>query len=102
MALSTFLASRGCEVALIVPVQVLAVRRLKGLDRVKNDRLGVRPVAEAQCIGQFYPTRLATDEALSLHSLTRYRQALNSELAEVKAQYTRLPDFYFPEFSRRP
>lgn len=51
MAVSTFLASRGCEVALIVPVQVLAVRRLKGLDREKNDRLGVCSVAEALRIG---------------------------------------------------
>lgn len=97
MALYAFLVSRGYSVAVIDPVQVRAVRRLRGLDRVKNDRVDAGLIAETLRIGRYDPTRLATDEVQSLRSLTRYRQALKSELAEVKTQCTCLLDSYFPE-----
>ena len=97
MALYAFLVSRGYSVAVIDPAQVRAVRRLKGLDRVKNDRVDAGLIAETLRIGQYDPTRLATDEVQSLRSLTRYRQALKSELAEVKTQCLCLLDSYFPE-----
>lgn len=100
MALYAFLVSKGYQVAVIDPVQVRAVRRLKGLDKVKNDRVDAALIAETLRIGQYDPTRLATDEVQSLRTLTRYRQALKSELAEVKTQCTCLLDSYFPEFSR--
>ena len=99
MALYAFLVSKGYQVAVIDPVQVRAVRKLKGLDKVKNDRVDAALIAETLRIGQYDPTRLATDEVQSLRSLTRYRQALKSELAEVKTQCTCLLDSYFPEFS---
>ena len=99
MALYAFLVSRGYAVAVIDPVQVRAVRRLKGLDGVKNDRVDAWLVAEALRIGQYDQTRLATDEVQSLRTLTRYHQALKSELSEVKTQCTCLLDSYFPEFS---
>ena len=99
MALYAFLVSRGYAVAVIDPVQVRAVRRLRGLDRVKNDRIDAGLIAETLRIGQYDPTRLATDEVQSLRTLTRYQQSLKSELAEVKTQCTRLLDSYFPEFS---
>lgn len=98
MALYAFLVSRGYQVAVIDPAQVRAVRKLKGLDRVKNDRVDAGLIAETLRIGQYDPTRLATDEVQSLRSLTRYRQALKSELAEVKTQCTCLLDSYFPEY----
>ena len=97
MALYAFLVSRGYSVAVIDPVQVRAVRRLKGLDRVKNDRVDAGLIAETLRIGQYDPTRLATDEVQSLRSLTRYRQSLKAELAEVKTQCLCLLDSYFPE-----
>ena len=99
MALYAFLVSRGYAVAVIDPVQVRAVRRLRGLDRVKNDRIDAVLIAETLRIGQYDPTRLATDEVQSLRTLTRYQQSLKSELAEVKTQCTCLLDSYFPEFS---
>ena len=99
MALYAFLVSRGYAVAVIDPVQVRAVRRLRGLDRVKNDRIDAGLIAETLRIGQYDPTRLATDEVQSLRTLTRYQQSLKSELAEVKTQCTCLLDSYFPEFS---
>ena len=99
MALYAFLVSRGYAVAVIDPVQVRAVRRLRGLDRVKNDRIDAVLIAETLRIGQYDPTRLATDEVQSLRTLTRYHQSLKSELAEVKTQCTCLLDSYFPEFS---
>lgn len=99
MALYAFLVSRGYAVAVIDPVQVRAVRRLRGLDGVKNDRVDAWLVAEALRIGQYDQTRLATDEVQSLRTLTRYRQSLKAELAEVKTQCTCLLDSYFPEFS---
>ena len=97
MALYAFLVSRGYSVAVIDPVQVRAARRLKGLDRVKNDRVDAGLIAETLRIGQYDPTRLATDEVQSLRTLTRYHQALKSELAEVKTQCLCLLDSYFPE-----
>ena len=99
MALYAFLVSRGYSVAVIDPVQVRAVRRFRGLDGVKNDRVDAALIAEALRIGQYDPTRLATDEVQSLRTLTRYQQSLKAELAEVKTQCTCLLDSYFPEFS---
>jgi transposase len=99
MALYAFLVSRGYSVAVIDPLQVRAVRRFKGLDRVKNDRVDAALIAEALRIGQYDPTRLATDEVQSLRTLTRYQQSLKAELAEVKTQCTCLLDSYFPEFA---
>jgi transposase len=83
----------------IDPVQASAVRRFKGLDKAKNDRVDAAPIAEALRIGQYDPTRLATDEVQSLRALTRYQQSLKAELAEVKTQRTCLLDSYSPEFS---
>lgn len=99
MALYAFLTARGYSVAVIDPLQVRAVRRLKGLEGVKNDRLDAWLVAEAMRIGRYEATRLATDDVQSLRTLTRYHQSLKSELAEVKTQCTCLLDSYFPEFS---
>lgn len=99
MALYAFLVSRGYSVAVIDPAQVRAVRRLRGLDRVKNDRVDAGLIAETLRIGRYDPTRLATDEVQSLRTLTRYHQALKSELAEVKTQCTCLLDSYFPEYA---
>ena len=99
MALYAFLASRGYGVVVIDPVQVRAARKLRGLDKVKNDRVDAGLIAETLRIGQYDPTRLATDEVQSLRTLTRYQQSLKAELAEVKTQCTCLLDSYFPEFS---
>ena len=99
MALYAFLVSRGYSVAVIDPAQVKAVRKLKGPSGVKNDRVDAGLVAETLRIGQYDPTRLATDEVQSLRTLTRYHQALKAELAEVKTQCTCLLDSYFPEYA---
>ena len=99
MALYAFLTSRGYAVAVIDPLQVRAVRRFKGLGGVKNDRVDAGLIAEAMRIGRYDPTRLATDDARSLRTLTRYHQSLKSELAEVRVQCTCLLDAYSPEFS---
>ena len=98
MALYAFLTSRGYAVAVIDPLQVRAVRGLKGMGGVKNDRVDAVLIAGAMRIGQYDPTRLATDDVMSLRSLTRYHQSLKAELAEVKTQCTCLLDSYFPEF----
>ncbi len=98
MALYSFLVSRGYAVAVVNPMQVCAVRRMKGMSRVKNDRIDSVLIAEAMRIGQFDPTRLASDEVQSLRSLTRFHQSLKSELAEVKTQCICLMDAYFPEY----
>jgi transposase len=72
MAPYAFLVSRGYSVAVVDPVQASAVRRFKGLDKAKNDRVDAALIAEALRIGQYDPTRLATDEVQSLRTLTRY------------------------------
>lgn len=98
MACYAHLVSHGYSVCVINPMQVRAVRKLKGLSGVKNDRVDARLVAETLRIGQFDQTRLATDDVQSLRALSRYLQSLKGELAEVKTQCTCLLDAYFPEF----
>ena len=67
VACYSFLVARGYSVAVINLVQVKAVRKLKGLDKVKNDRVDAGLMAETLCIGQYDETRLATNEvALAL------------------------------------
>ena len=99
MALYSFLVARGYSVAVINPVQVRAVRRLRGLDGVKNDRVDAGLIAEALRIGRYDETRLATDEVASLRSLSRYHQSLKGELAELKTQCICLMDAHFPEYA---
>ena len=92
MACYSFLVARGYSVAVINPMQVKAVRKLKGLDKVKNDRIDAGLIAEALRIGQYYETRLATDEVASLRSLSRYLQSLRGMAAELKTQCVCLMD----------
>ena len=99
MALYAFLVSRGYSVAVIDPLQVRAVRRLRGLDRVKNDRVDSRLIAETLRQGDYDETRLATDEVQALKRLTRYHQGLKQELATVKTQALCVLDAYFPEYA---
>ncbi len=98
MACFAFLASRGYAVTVVNPMQVHAVRRIKSLSGVKNDRIDAWLIAETLRIGEFDPTRLATDELQSLKTLTRYRQSLRDQMAEVKTKATCIMDSYFPEY----
>lgn len=98
MACYAFLTSRGHSVAVVNPMQVKAVRDLKGLTRVKNDRIDSELIAETMRIGQCDPTRLATDDVQALRPRTRYRQNLRDAIAEAKTQAKCLLDAYFPEY----
>lgn len=98
MACYAHLVSHGYSVCVINPMQVRAVRKLKGLSGVKNDRVDARLIAETLRIGRFDQTKLATDDVQSLRTLSRYLQSLKGELAEVKTQCICLLDAYFPEF----
>lgn len=99
MACFSYLAARGYAVTVVNPMHVGAVRRIKNLNRVKNDRIDAWLIAETLRIGEFDPTRLATDELQSLKTLTRYRQSLRDQIAEVKTKATCLLDSYFPEYA---
>lgn len=99
-ALLAFLVARGCRVCVIDPVQVRAVRKLKGLDRVKNDRVDSELIAETLRIGQFDETRLTDERVEPLRTLTRYHQSLRAEAAEAKTQLLCVLDAYFPEYER--
>lgn len=94
----SYLTSCGYRVAVINPMQVKAVRRLKSLSKVKNDRIDSVVIAETLRIGNFDETALATDELQSLKTLTRYRQSLKEQVAAVKTHVVCLMDTYFPEY----
>lgn len=94
----SFLTSCGYRVAVINPMQVKAVRKLKGLSKVKNDRIDSVVIAETLRIGDFDETMLATDEMQSLKALTRYQQSLKEQIAAVKTHVVCLMDAYFPEY----
>lgn len=99
MACYAHLVSRGYAVVVLNPVHVRAVRKLKSLAGVKNDRIDSLLIAETLRIGEYDPTRIATDELQSLKTLTRYRQSLKEQAAEVKTKVICLMDAYFPEYA---
>lgn len=99
MACFSYLAARGFRACVVNPLQVKAMRELKGLSRVKSDPVDSWLIAETLRLGDVDPTRLADDALHSLKVLTRYHQALTQELACVKTQMTCVMDSYFPEYA---
>lgn len=94
-----YLMAAGYRVCVVNPMQVHAMRKLKSLSGVKNDRIDSRLIAETLRQGDYDETRLATDEVQALKQLTRYHQGLKQELAAVKTQAICVLDAYFPEYA---
>lgn len=94
-----YLMAAGYRVCVVNPMQVHAMRKLKNLAGVKNDRIDSRLIAETLRQGDYDETRLATDEVQALKQLTRYHQGLKQELATVKTQAICVLDAYFPEYA---
>lgn len=94
-----YLMAAGYRVCVVNPMQVHAMRRLKGLAGVKNDRVDSQLIAETLRQGDYDETKLATDEVQALRQLTRYHQGLKQELATVKTQAICVLDAYFPEYA---
>lgn len=99
MACFAYLTAAGYRVCVVNPMQVHAMRKLKGLSGVKNDRIDAWLIAETLRQGDYDQTRLATDEVQALKQLTRYHQSLKQELATVKTQAICVLDAYFPEYA---
>lgn len=99
MACFAYLTAAGYRACVVNPMQVSAMRKVKGLSGVKNDRVDAWLIAETLRQGGYDETRLATDEVQALKQLTRYRQALKQELATVKTQAVCVLDAYFPEYA---
>ena len=94
-----YLMAAGYRVCVVNPMQVHAMRKLKSLAGVKNDRIDSWLIAETLRQGDYDETRLATDEVQALKQLTRYHQGLKQELAAVKTQAICVLDAYFPEYA---
>ena len=94
-----YLMAAGYRVRVVNPMQVHAMRKLKTLAGVKNDRIDSWLIAETLRQGDYDETRLATDEVQALKQLTRYHQGLKQELATVKTQAICVLDAYFPEYA---
>lgn len=94
-----YLMAAGYRVCVVNPMQVHAMRKLKSLSGVKNDRIDSCLIAETLRQGDYDETRLATDEVQALKQLTRYHQGLKQELATVKTQAICVLDAYFPEYA---
>ena len=94
-----YLMAAGYRVCVVNPMQVHAMRKLKSLSGVKNDRIDSWLIAETLRQGDYDETRLATDEVQALKQLTRYHQGLKQELAAVKTQAVCVLDAYFPEYA---
>lgn len=99
MACFAYLTAAGYRACVVNPMQVSAMRKLKGLSGVKNDRIDSLLIAETLRQGDYDETRLATDEVQALKQLTRYHQGLKQELATVKTQAICVLDAYFPEYA---
>ena len=94
-----YLMAAGYRVCVVNPMQVHAMRKLKSLSGVKNDRIDSWLIAETLRQGDYDETRLATDEVQALKQLTRYHQGPKQELAAVKTQAICVLDAYFPEYA---
>lgn len=99
MAYFAYLSTQGIKACVVNPLQVKAMRGLKGAQRVKNDRIDSWLIAETLHLGDISEMRLATDEIQSLTTLTRYHQGLKQELATAKTQRLCVLDSYFPEYA---
>lgn len=99
MACFAYLTAAGYRACVVNPMQVSAMRKLKGLSGVKNDRIDSLLIAETLRQGNYDETRLATDEVQALKQLTRCHQGLKQELATVKTQAICVLDAYFPEYA---
>ena len=99
MACFACLTAAGYRVCVVNPMQVHAMRRLKNMSGVKNDRIDSWLIAETLRQGDYDETRLATDEVQALKRLTRYHQSLKQEMAAVKTQAVCVLDSYFPEYA---
>ena len=99
MACFAYLTAAGYRVCVVNPMQVRAMRTVKKLSGVKNDRIDAWLIAETLRQGDYDETRLATDEVQALKQLTRYHQSLKQELATVKTQAICVLDAYFPEYA---
>ena len=78
MACFSFLTSAGYACCVVNPMQVRAVRELKSMPRVKNDRVDSWLIAETLKMGSYERTRLADDDVQALRMLTRYQQSLKA------------------------
>lgn len=99
MTCFAYLNAHDYRVCVVNPLQVKAMRELKGFSRVKNDPIDSWLIAETLRLGDIDETKLATDDIQALRSLTRYHQALKQETACVKTQLTCVMDSYFPEYA---
>ena len=78
MACFSFLTSAGYACCVVNPMQVRAVRELKSMPRVKNDRVDSWLIAETLKMGSYERTRLADDDVQALRMLTRYPAVLKA------------------------
>ena len=99
MACFAYLTAAGYRACVVNPMQVHAMRKVKSMAGVKNDRIDAWLIAETLRQGGYDETRLATDEVQALKQLTRYHQGLKQELATVKTQAICVLDAYFPEYA---
>jgi len=99
MACFSYLVAHGYAVVVVNPMHVHAVRKIKSLTSIKNDRIDAWLIAETLRIGEYDPTRIATEELQSLKTLTRCRQSLREIIAETKTKVVCLMDAYFPEYA---
>lgn len=99
MACFAYLTAAGYRVCVVNPMQIHAMRKLKSLSGVKNDRIDAWLIAETLRQGDYDQTKLATDEIQALKRLTRYHQSLKQEIATVKTQAICVLDAYFPEYA---
>lgn len=100
MALFSYLTTHNYTTVVVNPVHVKAVRKFKNQLGVKTDRIDSFLIAETLRLGEYDPTRLATNEVQSLKTLTRYRQSIQEQIAQTKTKIVCLMDTYFPEYEK--
>ena len=100
LACFCFLTEQGFNVVVINPMRTDAMRRFKNLGKVKTDATDCAIIADTLRCGDFEPSKLADGKMMSLRQMTRLRQAITEDIADLKRQVIVALDQVFPEYAR--
>jgi transposase len=97
LALYSFLVGKGYPVSVINPYQSDAFRKVH-LSTTKTDKEDSFLIADLMRFGSFQETKMASEQMVSLRSLSRFRVTMSQQITDTKRRIVTIMDQIFPEF----
>lgn len=97
LSLYSYLSENGFQVVVINPYQSDAWRKVY-LSSTKTDAEDSFLIAEILRFGNYSPTKLASEDLITLRNLSRFRLTLNQQIGDSKRRIITILDQLFPEF----